>query len=189
MDAPRVALTKEVGQPRLHRHGERAAVHRRAGRRPAQERIPRDAGARAAQSAGADPQRRAHHAQRRRDASTMELGARCHRPPGRSHGAPDRRPAGRLAHRAGQGGREAGAAQLGDARSNARSKPVRRARAGREQMLRSSCRKSTVELNGDPVRLAQVLSNLINNASKFSPAGSRITVSASFAQRRGEDCR
>jgi signal transduction histidine kinase len=39
----------------------------------------------------------AHHA----------LGARRHQPAGRPHGAADRRPAGRLAHRPGQGGRQA----------------------------------------------------------------------------------
>ena len=35
-----------------------------------------------------------------------------------------------------------------------------------------------IPLNADPVRLAQVLSNLLNNAAKYTPAGGRITLSA-----------
>jgi Signal transduction histidine kinase len=54
--------------------------------------------------------------------------------------------------------------------------------AGREQLLQVELPQEHIELDGDPVRLAQVLSNLINNASKFSGPHSRITVSASFAQ-------
>ena len=45
---------------------QRAAVPQDPGRGPAQERVPRDARARAAQSAGADQQRRAHPARQRR---------------------------------------------------------------------------------------------------------------------------
>ncbi len=35
-----------------------------------------------------------------------------------------------------------------------------------------------IPLNADPVRLAQVLANLLNNAAKYTPAGGRITLSA-----------
>jgi signal transduction histidine kinase/DNA-binding response OmpR family regulator len=53
--------------------------------------------------------------------------------------------------------------------------------AGRDQMLVVELPEQPVELNGDSVRLAQVLSNLINNASKFSGAHTRITLGAAYA--------
>ncbi len=53
--------------------------------------------------------------------------------------------------------------------------------AGRDQVLHVELPPQPIFLNGDPVRLAQVLSNLINNASKFSAANSRIAVTAAHA--------
>jgi CheY-like chemotaxis protein len=41
-----------------------------------------------------------------------------------------------------------------------------------------------VHLHADPVRLAQVLSNLLNNAAKYTPKGGRIRLSA---ERKGAD--
>jgi signal transduction histidine kinase/DNA-binding response OmpR family regulator len=53
--------------------------------------------------------------------------------------------------------------------------------AGRDQVLAVDLPEQAIELNGDAVRLAQVLSNLINNASKFSGPQTRIALSATYA--------
>ena len=52
----------------------------------------------------------------------------------------------------------------------------------REQVLDVVLPKEPVEIDGDAVRLSQVLSNLINNASKFSPPHSRIRLEVRFAE-------
>jgi signal transduction histidine kinase len=53
--------------------------------------------------------------------------------------------------------------------------------AAHDQLLTVEMPQEPIELNGDAVRLAQVLSNLINNASKFSGPRTRITLSARYA--------
>lgn len=50
----------------------------------------------------------------------------------------------------------------------------------REQVLDVVLPREPIELEGDAVRLSQVLSNLINNACKFSPPNSRIRLESEF---------
>ena len=52
---------------------------------------------------------------------------------------------------------------------------------GREQDIVVRLPEEAIELNGDAVRLAQVLSNLINNASKFSGPNTTIEVGATWS--------
>jgi signal transduction histidine kinase len=53
--------------------------------------------------------------------------------------------------------------------------------AGRDQLLRVELPDEDIELEGDGVRLAQVLGNVINNASKFSGPNTAIQLTASHA--------
>lgn len=52
--------------------------------------------------------------------------------------------------------------------------------AGRDQLLSVQLPPEEIELDGDAVRLAQVLANLINNASKFSGPNTRIALTATY---------
>ena len=178
-------------QPRVDRDGERAPVHARC-RRPTGARTSSwpcwrtSCAIRSRRSATRCTSCRAPTSR----APTHALGARRDQPPGRPHGAPDRRPAGRLAHRAGQGGGQAGAAEPGLADRALGRSQLAASWTSRDQQLRVELPEEPVVLDGDPVRLAQVLSNLINNAAKFSPqdtphrAGRRLTRTARCAITR-----
>ncbi|HWI82739.1 response regulator [Ramlibacter sp.] len=52
--------------------------------------------------------------------------------------------------------------------------------AARDQLLAVTLPEDEVQLDGDAVRLAQVLGNLLNNASKFSGPNTKIALTASF---------
>jgi signal transduction histidine kinase/ActR/RegA family two-component response regulator len=56
--------------------------------------------------------------------------------------------------------------------------------AARDQLLNVELPEEDIELDGDGVRLAQVLGNVINNASKFSGPNTRIALNASYADGR-----
>ena len=84
IDADLVAVASDVAQPRRHRARQCAAVSEDPRAGPAQERVSRDALARAAQSARADHQRRSRHADQRRRREKARLGARSDRPPGQA---------------------------------------------------------------------------------------------------------
>jgi signal transduction histidine kinase len=53
--------------------------------------------------------------------------------------------------------------------------------SAREQVLDVVLPEEPVEIDGDAVRLSQVLSNLINNACKFSPTRSHVRLEARYA--------
>ena len=50
----------------------------------------------------------------------------------------------------------------------------------RQQKLELDIRPIPLEVEGDPQRLAQVFGNLLNNASKYTPPGGSITLSAAL---------
>ncbi len=168
------------------RTAELAAV---GGRAPRSERaegsVPRDARARAPQPARAA----AHRARSSR--CTIEdrppsIGpdARGDEPADRSHGAAHRRSARRLAHQPRKARARARSARARWASSSARSRSPRRCSSARGIRPSPSTAPEQVIAVVDPTRIAQIVANLLNNASKHSPLGADDPRRASAARRR-----
>ena len=119
LDRLRARRRRQTDPHDRHLPGRHRAQARRAGAargRPPQGRVPGDAVARAAQSAGADPQRDRDHRARRAGGPGAAIGvSRGHRAAGPAHEAAARRPAGRLARQPGQDRAPQAAGGAGDA--------------------------------------------------------------------------
>ena len=141
--------------------------------RPAEGRVPRAAGPRAAQPAGADPQldggdAGAQHRRRDRRSLPGDRGSA-----GRADVTAARRPARRLTALARQARAEAGdgAAERRDRDSSRNRSPADR--RPRPHASRGGQHR-TIVLEADTARLAQVFANLLNNAAKYTEPGGRI---------------
>jgi PAS domain S-box-containing protein len=138
-------------------------------RGPSQGRVPRDARARAAQPARADPHGRPSLSRAGVRARAVQRARASDQAPGLAHGAAARRPAGREPHHARQARAAPRAAvTLLPARSNARWRSCRGRDRGAQHRLQ--CRRaSRPDRRGrDPTACAG-LSNLLTNAAKYTP--------------------
>ena len=164
-----------------------AAIRGRAARRRSPEGlVPRHAGARAAQSAGADSnrgRRAAHRARRRRKSSR----------PARTRSSGKRRKwracsticSTSLDCRAG-GCCCSARRSRSPTCSPSRSRPAGRRSTRNSSSCRSTPATTSLVVDGDGVRLAQVFANLLHNAAKFGGTGGRIArAGAARRQRRG----
>ena len=159
-----------------HRHP-RAQAHGRsfARGRPAQGPVHRHARARAAQSTRADPYSRGDpRARILRAGSRVE--PRRHRAAGRPHVAPGGRPARRRARLERKAPSAQGAHHTEAAVAAARDQPAGHRRCW--AALHDRVPVQPVVLDADPTRLAQVLSNVLNNAAKYTAPGGSIELSA-----------
>ena len=134
----------------------------------------------------AQRRRRARCQGGRRSDPRIRRAAGGDRPPEPAPGAAGRRPARRLAHHARQD-RAAPASRSTCAASS--TGPSRRVRplieARRPRARRSSLPAEPLWLDADPVRLEQVLANLLNNAAKYTEPGGQIALAAEREGGRG----
>ena len=170
--------------PDRHRPDGRTPSRAAADREPSQGRIPGDAGARAAQSARADPERRAGHQAAQTADSRVDWAGRRHRAAGQqlSRLIDDLMDVSRVTR--GQIRLDAGPVDL------VRRSPAASRRRGRDPGTPAgagvAAAADAVMVHGDPTRLAQVVSNMLNNAAKFTPEGGRISVAR---ERDGAEAR
>ena len=100
------------------------------------------------------------------------------------HGPAARRPARRVPHLSEQSGAPHGAGRSGRRGGSRRRNQPPGHRSRPATSSPSSCRPTPVYLEADPVRLAQVFANLLNNAAKYTEEGGHIRLSA---ERQGSD--
>ena len=115
-------------------------------------------------------------------------GARRDRPAGRSDDAAHRRSARRQPHHERQARAAARPGRALATSSTRPSRPAGRSIAERRHTLSvSSCRSCRSTLDADPARLAQVLSNLLTNAAKYTPPGGDIALIDGRSSNRQRD--
>ena len=170
--------------PRHHRAAPGRAGD--AGRRAPARAVPRDAVARAAQSARRDPQRDARARQR---AAGADDGVPA-RPARSSRGRPTTCRGCSTICSTWRASRAAGSC-CARSRSICATRRARRSRRSARSWP-STTRSSTVDIAdepmpvlGDPARLQQIQANLLSNASKYSPRGGAGALRAQARRRRG----
>ena len=181
--APRLAARGARGAPARAARGEQASRQRRADARrscrptPRRRTTGRSTSSRWPRTHCAIRCRRS--AWRRRRSSIRGRRRRARRAarrdpaPERAHGAPDRRPARRLARRRRRVPPAVQHLELGGILDDAID-GCRHAIDKKRQRLRVELAPGTATVHGDPQRLTQVFSNLLNNASRRSPPGGDI---------------
>ena len=109
-------------------------------------------------------------------------------PSGRSQQlvAPRRRSPRRVAHHAGQDRAPHGARRARRRRDAGARDGASRDRARGQQLEVVAARRAAIRLDADPARLAQVVANLLDNATKYTPPGGAIALAA---ERRGDERR